>query len=89
MIGGKGEGYPHGLRGEEIPVEARVMALGDVYDALRSKRPYKSPFDQDKTVSIILNGDGRTEPSFFDPTVLEVFRDRCNEFDAIFDRLAD
>ncbi len=68
-----GSGYPHGLVGEEIPVEARIMALADVYDALRSKRPYKAAFSHQKTVEIILKGDGRTMPSHFWQPALDAF----------------
>lgn len=84
-----GGGYPHGLKGMEIPIEARITAVVDVFDALRSKRPYKPAFDQEKTLSTILQGDGRTDPSHFDPELLDIFRAKSDDFAAIFERLAD
>ncbi len=84
-----GGGYPRGLKGTEIPIEARITALADVFDALRSKRPYKPAFDQEKTLSIMLDGDGRTDPSHFDPELLEIFRAKSDDFAAIFARMAD
>lgn len=82
-----GSGYPRGLKASEIPIEARITTLVDVYDALRSKRPYKPGFDHAKASSIIVDGDGRTDPSHFDPELLDIFRTRCDDFDAIFRRL--
>jgi putative two-component system response regulator len=84
-----GGGYPRGLKGTEIPIEARIVAVVDVYDALRSKRPYKAEFDQEKTLSIMLDGDGRTDPSHFDPQMLDIFRNNSEQFDAIYKDLAD
>jgi len=84
-----GGGYPRGLAGTEIPIEARITTLGDIYDALRSERPYKPGFDHEKTLSIMLDGDGRTDPSHFDPEILTVFRKKSDGFAAIFARLAD
>lgn len=84
-----GGGYPRGLAGNEIPIEARITTLGDIYDALRSVRPYKPGFDHEKTLSIILEGDGRTDPSHFDPELLAIFREKSDEFKAIFSQLAD
>ncbi len=84
-----GSGYPRGLRGKEIPLEARIVAVADIYDALRSRRPYKPAFDHEKARSIILDGDGRTDPSHFDPEILAAFRNMADEFAAIFARLAD
>lgn len=66
-----GSGYPEGLKGEEIPVCARVMAIADVYDALITKRPYKEAFSHDVAVEIILNGRGVS----FDPIILDVFKE--------------
>ncbi len=68
-----GSGYPYGLAGEEIPVEARWTALADHYDALRSERPYKSAYSHEKSVRILTQGDGRTLPSHFAPEVLKAF----------------
>ena len=53
-----GSGYPYGLKGEEIPLEARIMAIADVYDALVSKRVYKEEFSFEKANEIILSGMG-------------------------------
>jgi len=80
-----GGGYPQGKRGEEIPLSARIMNICDIYDALRSKRPYKPAFDHEKTVDIITKGDGRTEPGHFDPVLLAAFAKNHESFRDIFD----
>lgn len=79
-----GSGYPNGLKGEEIPLEGRVLIIIDQYDALRSKRPYKEGFSHEKSFEIITKGDGRTQPSFFDPEVLNAFIKIHKKFDEIF-----
>jgi putative two-component system response regulator len=64
-----GSGYPRGLKGDEIPISGRLMALADVYDALISKRVYKPPFPHEKAVEIIKEGRDR----HFDPDVVDAF----------------
>ncbi|MBV6340501.1 HD-GYP domain-containing protein [Candidatus Magnetobacterium casense] len=64
-----GMGYLAGLKGNDIPLGARMFAITDVFDALTSKRPYKEPFSYDKTVDILKQGRG----SHFDPDILDVF----------------
>jgi HD-GYP domain-containing protein (c-di-GMP phosphodiesterase class II) len=65
-----GSGYPEGLRGEAIPVNARIFAIADVFDALTSRRPYKEPISFDDTISILEKGRG----SHFDPHLLDLFK---------------
>lgn len=84
-----GSGYPDGLRGEEIPIESRIMAIADVYDALRSPRRYKPSFTHEEAVKVILEGDGRTKPDHFDPRILEIFRKYNLEFKRIYESLLD
>lgn len=66
-----GRGYPDGLKGEEIPIAAQVVALADVYDALTSKRVYKDAFSHEKAVDMIING----ECGAFNPLLLECLTD--------------
>lgn len=80
-----GRGYPNGLRGEAIPVSARIMNICDVYDALRSRRPYKPAFDHRTAMEVISRGDGRTQPGHFDPAILSTFRQNEGAFGAIFE----
>ena len=80
-----GTGYPNGLKGEEIPLAARIMNLADQYDALRSKRPYKSALDHETVVKILTKGDGRTMPEHFDPVVLGSFRKCLDKFREIIE----
>lgn len=80
-----GTGYPHEIGGEEIPIEGRILYLIDLYDALRSRRPYKAPIPHETAYSIITEGDRRTSPSHFDPTVLGIFKACDDRFREIFD----
>ena len=80
-----GGGYPNGKQGEAIPLSARIMNICDIYDALRSKRPYKPSFDHLKAMNIITCGDGRTHPEHFDPAILAVFNKNHQSFCDIFD----
>ena len=64
-----GKGYPRGLKGTEIPLQGRIMAIVDVYDALVSERPYKEAFPDDEAVRIIMENSGTQ----FDPKIAEIF----------------
>jgi HD-GYP domain-containing protein (c-di-GMP phosphodiesterase class II) len=64
-----GSGYPTGIKGEEIPLSARIMAVADVFDALVAERVYKKPFTYEKAMAIITEGSGK----HFDPVVVEAF----------------
>lgn len=64
-----GTGYPRSLKGEDIPIPGRFMAVADVYDALISKRVYKAPFAHSKSVEIIASESGKA----FDPDIVEAF----------------
>jgi len=79
-----GSGYPNGKSGNKIPLSARIVMLADIYDALRSPRPYKPPFSHEKTYDIIVNGDGRVEPSHFDPEIHKLFKKIHKELDTIY-----
>ncbi|CAK9006852.1 Probable cyclic di-GMP phosphodiesterase VC_1348, partial [Durusdinium trenchii] len=70
-----GTGYPLGLKGEDIPIEGRMTAVADVFDALCSKRPYKQPYPHDRCFEILDEGSG----THFDPAVVEAFIARADE----------
>lgn len=80
-----GSGYPRGLARGEIPLCARIVALADVYDALRSKRVYKEAYSHQKARQIILKESG----SHFDPDVVDAFLEVETQFAAISKKLAD
>lgn len=74
-----GSGYPYGLKGDEIPISARLMAVADVYDALISRRVYKEGMPHEKAVAIIQEGRGQ----HFDPDIADAFLAKHDEFHAI------
>ena len=78
-----GSGYPAGLKGKEIPLSARIIAIADVYDALVSERPYKKRMPHDKAIEIIMEGSG----SHFDPDIVEAFIRTSKILDASIDNI--
>jgi putative two-component system response regulator len=74
-----GSGYPRGLAGEEIPLQGRIMAIVDVYDALVSERPYKKAFTDEEAIKIIMDNAGTQ----YDPKIAEVFYEIREQFVAV------
>ena len=80
-----GSGYPEGLKGDDIPVSARLMALADVFDALINRRVYKPPMPYHDAKAIILSGRG----THFDPDVTDAFEACFEQFCTIADHYQD
>jgi putative two-component system response regulator len=80
-----GTGYPAGLKGKEIPLCGRIMALADVYDALTSKRVYKDAFSHQQARNLILTGSGTQ----FDPDIVDAFLAAEGRFLAVREEFAD
>ncbi|MEM7315364.1 MAG: HD domain-containing phosphohydrolase [Planctomycetota bacterium] len=80
-----GSGYPNGLKGEEIPLEGRITAVADVFDALSSKRPYKSAFSLESCLELMKKNTGTQ----FDPTVIAAFLKSLPTIEKIRSQLAD
>jgi putative two-component system response regulator len=79
-----GSGYNEGLTGERIPLSARIMAISDVYDALRSRRVYKEPFTHQVSIKIMSEGSGH----HFDPLLVEILLENEHLFEEVYDRLS-
>jgi len=80
-----GRGYPKALAGRDIPLEARIAAVADTYDALCSKRPYKPAYPEDKVIAIIKKESARQ----FDPDIVAAFEKSINDFREIRTRFSD
>ncbi|HSA14128.1 MAG TPA: HD domain-containing protein, partial [Spirochaetota bacterium] len=76
-----GKGYPDGLKGNEIPLSARIVAITDVYDALTSRRPYKEAYSHSEAIKIMMDEKYR-----FDPEIFKAFIDNAEEFNKIKNR---
>jgi HD-GYP domain-containing protein (c-di-GMP phosphodiesterase class II) len=82
-----GSGYPYRKAGEDIPLSGRIVAIADVYDALRTKRSYKPAYEHSTAFDIITKGDGRVMPQHFDPEILDIFKKRQWDFCDIFEEI--
>ncbi|MDR3566637.1 MAG: response regulator [Syntrophobacteraceae bacterium] len=80
-----GSGYPQGLSGEAIPLECRIVALADVYDALRSNRPYKPAYSVKKSLEIM----GESADTHFEPRLLAILENSVSEIEAILSDYSD
>ena len=80
-----GTGYPHGLKGEEIPLHGRICAVADVYDALTSRRPYKRAYTRNEARDILCQGYS----THFDPQILDLFLANFEVVEVIQDRYGD
>ncbi len=79
-----GSGYPRGLRGEAIPLAARITTLVDTYDALRAKRPYKNEYSHEQALQVLQHGDGRTQPQHFDQELVRCLISKEKEMAQIY-----
>ena len=70
-----GSGYPRGLKGEEIPIAARIFAVADVWDAVTTDRPYRKAMSRDEAIDVIREGSG----THFDPAVVDLFLEFLEE----------
>jgi HD-GYP domain-containing protein (c-di-GMP phosphodiesterase class II) len=85
-----GGGYPVGRKGEQIPISARIVALADIYDAIRSERPYKPAFTHEQARKILLEGDDRFQPkNHLDPQLVDIFDARHEGMAEIWDQFRD
>ncbi len=80
-----GTGYPRGLKKDEIPLSARIMAVADVYDALRAKRQYKKAFSHQKAYEILIKDSG----THFDPDIIDSFVNIADQFEKVSMELMD
>ena len=80
-----GTGYPKRLKKNDIPIEARIVTLVDVFDALRSHRPYKPAFSHERSLKIIQEGNG----TLFDPDVVKAFDENLNAIEKIYEQWGD
>jgi len=80
-----GSGYPNGIKGEDIPLSARITSIADVYDALRSRRPYKSEWTHKEAVTEITKNSG----THFDPVIIDTFIGLADIFENVFMELKD
>nr|WP_280996294.1 HD domain-containing phosphohydrolase [Marinitoga okinawensis]CAI4093968.1 HD domain-containing c-di-GMP phosphodiesterase [Marinitoga okinawensis] len=79
-----GSGYPRNLKGEKIPLAARIVAIADVFDALVSDRPYKNAFSFDDAIKIIKEGAGK----HFDPDLVKIFLDNLDEIKSVYNEFS-
>ena len=75
-----GSGYPNGLKGEDIPLESRILAVADAYDTLRNERVYKQAYSHNKSIELIIKDIG----THFDPNIIKVFKKIHKKFDDIY-----
>ena len=80
-----GTGYPKGMMGESIPVEGRIVAIADVFDALTPRRPYKEPWPLEKTSAFLRENAGK----HFDPAVVDIFTAHIEQFAQVMHELSD
>lgn len=80
-----GTGYPKGMMGESIPVEGRIVAIADVFDALTTRRPYKEPWPLEKTSAFLREHAGK----HFDPAVVDIFTAHIEQFSRVMHELSD
>jgi diguanylate cyclase (GGDEF)-like protein/putative nucleotidyltransferase with HDIG domain len=73
-----GRGYPDGLRGDQIPITARILTVADCFDAVREDRQYRKAMTREQAIQLLKDGSG----TMFDPTVISVFLDRLEDFEA-------
>ena len=80
-----GSGYPHGLKGDKIPIEARIVTIADIYDAISSKRPYKIAFSEKRCQQVIKESSG----TILDPKIVDIFFNNIDDILSIKSRWKD